>query len=192
MSDLCINENMMNFLVFEFLEEEDEEHQKKIKIFREDITSYLALVVSSWPYRLEKPILHSSSLKYGSANFFFINPDPQSLEKVTRLDPNTFNFLLSKYVVWWEKSKEIPSKTKGSLSLRSLLSAASLGLILHWLATGSSLIDLSLFVGTTLSTMSRHLSFALDCLYETVISIKEGMLQPSSDIYLKDIGEKMG
>jgi hypothetical protein len=39
--------------------------------------------------------------------------------------------------------------------------------------------------------MSRHLSFALDCLYETVISIKKGMLQPSSDIYLKDIGEKM-
>jgi hypothetical protein len=65
-------------------------------------------------------------------------------------------------------------------------------LILHWLATGSSLIDLSLFVGTTLSTMSRHLSFALDCLYETVISIKEGILQPSSDIYLKDISEKMG
>jgi hypothetical protein len=40
--------------------------------------------------------------------------------------------------------------------------------------------------------MSRHLSFALDCLYETVILIKEGMLQPSNDIYLKDIGEKMG
>jgi hypothetical protein len=78
---------------------------------------------------------------------------------------------------------------KGRLSLSS---ATSLGLILHWLATESSLIDLSLFVGTTFSTMSRHLSFALDCLYETIILIKEEMLQPSSDIYLKDIGEKMG
>jgi hypothetical protein len=38
---------MMNFLVFEFLKEEDEEHQKKIKIFCEDITFYLALVVFS-------------------------------------------------------------------------------------------------------------------------------------------------
>jgi hypothetical protein len=141
---------------------------------------------------LEKPILHSSSLEYGSANFFFINLDPQSLEKVTQLDPNTFNFLLSKYIVWWEKSKEIPLKTKGSLSLRSLSFATSLGLILHWLVTGSSLIDLSLFVGTTLLTMLCHLSFTLNCLYETVISIKEKMLQPSSDIYLKNIGEKMG
>jgi hypothetical protein len=64
-------------------------------------------------------------------------------------------------------------------------------LILHWLATGSSLIDLSLFIGTTFSTMSCHLYFALDCLYETVISIKEEMFQPLSDIYLKDIGEKI-
>jgi hypothetical protein len=47
MLDLCINENMMNFLVFEFLEEEDEEHQKKIKIFHENITFYLAFVVFS-------------------------------------------------------------------------------------------------------------------------------------------------
>jgi hypothetical protein len=100
MLNLCINENIMNFLVFEFLEKENEEHQKKIKIFHENITSYLAFVVFSWPYRLEKPILHSSSLKYGSVNFFFINLDPQSFEKVTRLDPNTFNFLLLKYVVW--------------------------------------------------------------------------------------------
>jgi hypothetical protein len=67
-----------------------------------------------------------------------------------------------------------------------------LRLILHWLATKSSLIDLSLFVDTILSTMSRHLYFALDCLYETVISIKERMLQPSNNIYLKDIGEKIG
>jgi hypothetical protein len=37
----------MNFLVFEFLEEENEEYQKKIKIFCEDITFYLAFVVSS-------------------------------------------------------------------------------------------------------------------------------------------------
>jgi hypothetical protein len=29
-------------------------------------------------------------------------------------------------------------------------------------------------------------------LYETIISIKEEMLQPLSDIYLKDIGEKRG
>jgi hypothetical protein len=92
MLNLCINENMMNFLVFEFLEEEDKEHQKKIKIFREDITFYLAFVVSSWPYQLEKPILHSSSLKCGSTNFFFINPNPQSFEKVIRFNPNTFNF----------------------------------------------------------------------------------------------------
>jgi hypothetical protein len=81
---------------------------------------------------------------------------------------------------------------KGSLFLRSLSSATSLGLILHWLATESSLINLSLFVGTTLLTMSCHLFFALDCLYKTIISIKEKMLQPSSDIYLKDIGEKIG
>jgi hypothetical protein len=182
----------MNFLVFEFLKKEDEEHQKKIKIFREDITFYFAFVVSSWPYRLEKPILYSSFLKYRSANFFFINPDPQSLEKVIWLDPNTFNFLLSKYIVWWEKSKEIPLKTKGSLSLRSLSSAASLGLILHWLATRSSLINLNLFVGTILLTMSHYLFFTLDCLYKTVISIKKGMLQPSSDIYLKNNGKKMG
>jgi hypothetical protein len=131
MSDLCINENMMNFLVFEFLEEENEKHQKKIKIFREDITFYLVFVIFFWPYWLEKPILHSSSLEYGSANFFFINPDPQSFEKITRLDSNTFNFLLSKYVVWWEKNKEIPLKTKESLFLCSLSSATSLGLILH-------------------------------------------------------------
>jgi hypothetical protein len=64
-------------------------------------------------------------------------------------------------------------------------------LILHWLATGSSLIDLSLFVDTTFSTMSCHLYFALDCLYETVISIKEKMFQLSSNIYLKDISEKI-
>jgi hypothetical protein len=54
------------------------------------------------------------------------------------------------------------------------------------------LIDLSLFVGTTLLTILRHLSFALDCLYKTVISIKEKILQPLSNIYLKDISEKMG
>jgi hypothetical protein len=40
--------------------------------------------------------------------------------------------------------------------------------------------------------MSRYLSFTLDCLYETVISIKERILQLSNNIYLKDIGEKMG
>jgi hypothetical protein len=45
MLDLCINENMMNFLVFEFFEEEDEEHRKKIKIFRKDITFYLVKIV---------------------------------------------------------------------------------------------------------------------------------------------------
>jgi hypothetical protein len=53
------------------------------------------------------------------------------------------------------------------------------------------LIDLNLFVDSIFSTMSRHLSFTLDCLYETVISIKKKMLQLSSNIYLKDIGEKM-
>jgi hypothetical protein len=39
--------------------------------------------------------------------------------------------------------------------------------------------------------MLCHLSFALDCLCETIILIKEGMLQPSNNIYLKDIDEKM-
>jgi hypothetical protein len=50
MLKLYINENMMNFLVFEFLEEEDEEHQKKIKMFHENITSYLAFIIFSWFY----------------------------------------------------------------------------------------------------------------------------------------------
>jgi hypothetical protein len=40
--------------------------------------------------------------------------------------------------------------------------------------------------------MLHHLFFTLDCLYETIISIKERMLQPSSDIYLKNISEKIG
>jgi hypothetical protein len=47
MLDLCINENIMNFLVFEFLEEEDEEHRKKIKIFHKNITFYLVIIIFS-------------------------------------------------------------------------------------------------------------------------------------------------
>jgi hypothetical protein len=53
------------------------------------------------------------------------------------------------------------------------------------------LIDLNLFNSTPFLTMSHHLSFALDCLYKTMILIKEKMLQPSSNIYLKNIGEKI-
>lgn len=189
---LCGDENAKLLLEFLIDDDEDDEYQMDIANLFEDKTLFIAIAVSSWPHRLEKPILLSSSLPYGSANTFFINPDPQSLEKVTRLNPSTFHFLLSKYTKRWERSKEAPSKTRGSLSLRSLSAAASLGLVLHWLATGSSLTDLSLFSGVVLSTMSCHLSFALTCLYQTVISIKESMLEPPSDIYLKDIGEKMG
>jgi hypothetical protein len=37
----------MNFFVFEFFEEEDEEHQKKIKMFFKNITFYLIIIVFS-------------------------------------------------------------------------------------------------------------------------------------------------
>jgi hypothetical protein len=40
----------MNFLVFEFFEEEDKEHRKKIKMFHKNITFYLVFIVFSWFY----------------------------------------------------------------------------------------------------------------------------------------------
>jgi hypothetical protein len=99
MLDLYVNKNMMNFLVFEFFKEEDEVNRKKIKMFHENITFYFVFIVFSWFYQLEKLMLYLNSLEYRSANFFFINYNPKSFEKVIRLDLNTFNFLLSKYIV---------------------------------------------------------------------------------------------
>ena len=64
----------------------------------------IALCVSHWPFDLERPFLHSSSLPIGSINEFGASADSSSLESLVHLDRTTFNHLLVPFTSHYQSS----------------------------------------------------------------------------------------
>ena len=181
-----MNDHLSVVVLEELLEEENDD------VVEDDSVIFIALVISQWPFHLERTILHSNCLLQGGANYFFLNADSPSIERVTRLDRATFLFLLTKFEMAWPKSMERLQRTRGHITTRRLCPAAALGLVLYWLGSGDHHLAVALFSGLVCATVSSYLSFGLQNLHDVLLDLPETTISYPSDIYLQDVGQQCG
>jgi hypothetical protein len=113
----------------------------------------ISLCNSKWPYDLERPYLHSSSLPIGSINQFAQGADSSYLKLVTHMDRPTFSLLLLPFESHYQFTLTL-CETKGRKSSQKL---ACIWVALHFLVHAPSLCSLCLMTGCVMSTTSRYL-----------------------------------
>jgi hypothetical protein len=173
------------FLILDLLNDDDND---------DDEINFLILinsVIHSWPFRLEAPRLYTSSLLIGSAEYFFEKADSLSLEKITHLDRPMFELIYSILSQFWVQSKELNQKTLGYLKKRKMFGRVCFGIVLHWLASGSHVASVFLFVSLLVETIYQYLRFGIANLFKTLKIMLEATLDPLSRRYLCDIGEQI-
>ena len=130
--------SLLFFLSDELLAEEEDDN---------DIFILLSLALHSWPFRVTLPTLHISGLLPSSAEHLFGKGDSDTLEKVCRLDRESFEQLYKSFHVHWLCSLDNPHH-QGKHSLWAFSDGrAVLGLVLLWYAHGPDSTVLSLFAG---------------------------------------------
>jgi hypothetical protein len=152
-----------------------------------------SLAVSGWPHRLNQPRIHVDCLvEGGSASYFAEHADDASLEKVTRLDRTNFDYIYTKFEVYWKKAIRPGSTQAARLRTRKLSGPGCMAMILYWLAHGPDMTQLIFFSGTTEATVSRYLKWGLPTLLSVMESIPEATLDCPPPAYLERIGELAG
>lgn len=171
-------------IIFPTLEDLDEDGATD-----DDFAVFLiSLCISKWPYDLERPYLHSSSLPIGSINQFAQGADSSSLEQVTRLDRPTFSLLLLPFESHYQFTLTL-GETKGRKSSRKLTASGCLALALHFLSHAPSLCSLCLMTGCVMSTTSRYLTFSLKILLRVLREEQNASLSAPSHEYMIKLGE---
>jgi hypothetical protein len=78
---------------------DDEQHSRIVNPYLPFLFS-----ISSWPHRLDPPILHTDYLIPGSANHIFEYADNSSFEKLTRLNREVFEMIHFLFFPFWHLS----------------------------------------------------------------------------------------
>ena len=165
-------------------EEEDieEESSDEFAVF------LVALCISHWPFDLERPFLHSSSLPIGSINQFGASADSSSLESLVRLDRTTFDYLLAPFASHYQSSFS-QTGLLGRAFRRKLTPSGCLVLALYFLSHAPSLASLCLFTGCVMSTTSKYLHFSLRKLLKVLHEVDGASLDPPSHEYMMRLVE---
>jgi hypothetical protein len=129
----------MKFLIFDLLDDDNDDEI--------DFLILISSVIYSWPFRLEAPRLYASSLFVGGTEYFFEKVDSLSLKKIIHFDCSMFELIYSIFSQFWVQSKEPNQKTLGHLKKRKMFGRVCFGIVLHWLAFGSHVASVSLFIG---------------------------------------------
>lgn len=169
---------------FDVTDESDDPSDHEFMVF------LISLAFSKWPFDLERPYLHSSSLPIGSINSFAQSADSSSLEAVTRLNRISFEILLKPFSEIFNRPfQENSGEKKGRLQQRKISAPGGLVLALHFLAHAPSLCSLCLFTGAVMSTTSRYLTLALKILQRCLQECSEGSLDLPGIDYLRQLGD---
>lgn len=140
------------------------------------------------------PILRVSCLQKGGADFFFERADDTSLEKVTRLNRETFQLLYDHFYEAWQQTP-LPNSSQGSsivrIRRRCLSAQASLGICLFFLAYCPPLTALCLFSGVSQPSISRYLQHSLQILLSVLRMLPGGEVACPSAETLSFIGNEV-
>lgn len=136
------------------------------------------------------PMIHTDCLLHGGANHVFWKADDQTIEKITRINRETFEYLFQSFLPFWNLS--LYGGNHARKRKRVLSGRGALGITLFYLAHAPSMTALSLFSGLSQSSCSRYIHHILLLVEKALDEIVEACIICPPPEYLKRIGELSG